>query len=75
MSGIDWLVGCSNETEETLKRFYTLQAKVSVHLQARTQGLTLPMKSSLERQDLIYSHRPLVPATVAERRLVKAWPK
>ena len=69
-------MGYSNEeTEETLKRLYTLQAKVSAHLHAKTQGLTLPMKSSLERHDLIYSHRSLVPATGAERRLVKYWPK
>ena len=69
-------MGCSNEDpEETLKRLYTLQAKVSAHLHAKTQGLTLPMKSSLEHQYLIYSHRSLEPAIVAERRLVKYLPK
>jgi len=33
------------------------------------------MKSSLEHQYLIYSHRFLEPAIVAERRLVKHHPK
>jgi hypothetical protein len=69
-------VGCSNEeTEETLKRLYTLQAKVSAHLHAKTQGPTLPMKSSLKHQCLVYSHRSLEPAILAERRLVKYRPK